>query len=440
MQIEILASEIVLRLIGAFYCFGTVIGARIVTRYSFLDHALEAISGKKQPWAERLREQLMLAGMVPVFAGGLALMFLSPIATWLFALSAIWQAAYLGWLAPRYLDPHDDPGEEGRAKTWRAFWAYLVATALVVAAAFAGLLRGPFDAIALGGVAGASAVFAGWTFWSMRNKFANSGSPFAALSTNPDDPSEGWDDLSESGFKIREPEDISVVLRPSWNDGYLFRTDCDDRIGWGWQEKYLSQHARDMMSYLGDVFRDVGDPYDPRRCGLRSPEDVKALEEAGKSVLEVLQKELGAERVRFEPLPTPILPEITAERVKIEPYHLNAVIWSLDEPIGAPPRPIYEDQFGISWSLARELSYWAEDWHLAQSEEDEDAEAPPIKWTEADFDKHEEEGRILAVRLKRELAATGRAHVMVYYMTRKVGLLEAHAGDEIPPLPGIEQV
>jgi hypothetical protein len=126
--------------------------------------------------------------------------------------------------------------------------------------------------------------------------------------------------------------------------------------------------------------------------------------------------------------------------VKIEPYHLNAVIWSLDEPINAAPRPIYDDQFGISWALARHLSYWAEDWHLAQSEEDENPETPPSKWTDADFDRHEEEGRILAVRLKRELVTTDRAHVMVYYMTRKVGLLEAHADAELPPLPGPVQI
>ncbi len=225
MNPEVLISELVLRLIGAFYCFGTIIGARMVTRYSFLDHALEAISGKKQPRAERLREQLMLAGMAPVFAGGLALMFLAPIATWLFVLSAIWQAVYLGYVAPRYLDPEDDPGEEGRAKTWRAFWFYLVATVLVLAAAYAGLLRGPSGVAALGGVAAASAIFGGWIVWSMRNKLKSDASPFAALSTNPNDPSEGWDDLSKSGFKIREPKDISVVLRPSWNDGYLFHTD-----------------------------------------------------------------------------------------------------------------------------------------------------------------------------------------------------------------------
>lgn len=440
MNVEIQIFEFVLRLIGAFYFFGSIIGARMITRYSFFDQAIEAISGKPTPWAERLRERLMLAALAPIVAGGLALMFLSPFATWLFGLSAIWQAIYLGWFAPRYLDPNDDPGEEGRAKTWRAFWGYLIATALVLAAAFAGILRGPGDTLALGGLAIATGAFAGWIFWSMRNKLKQGASPFAALSTNPDDPSEGWDDLSESGFKIREPKDISVVIRPSWNDGYLFHTDRDDPISWGWQETYLSQHAQDMLSYLGDVFRDVADPHDPRRCGLRNPDDVKALEEAGKSVLEVVQKELGAERVRFEPLPTPIPPQIAANRVKIEPYQLHAVIWSLDEPIEATSRAIDVDMFGISWSLARHLSYWAEDWRLAQSENDENPETPPSRWTDADYDKHEEEGRILGVRLKRELVATGRAHVMVYYMTRKVGVLEAHADDEIPPLPGPEQI
>ncbi len=440
MSIETQISEFILRLIGAFYFFGSIIGARMITRYSFLDHALEAISGKPIPWAERFRERLMLAGLVPVVAGGLALMLLSPFATWLFALSAIWQALYLSWFAPRYLDPHDDPGEDGRTKTWRAFLGYLIATALVLAAAFTGILRGPYGLLAFGVGAATTLAFAGWAFWSMRNKLGINASPFAALTTNPDDPSDGWNNLSENGFKIREPEDISVILRPSWNDGYLFRADDNEPVSWGWQEERLSEHARAMLSYLGDVFRDVGDPHDPRRCGLQKPDDLKALEDAGTSVLEVLQKELGAERVRFETLPAPVLPEITANRVKIEPFHMNAVIWSLDEPISAAPRLIYEDTFGISWSLARHMSHWAEDWHLAHGEDDEHPEAPPNKWTDADFDRHEEESRVLAVRLKRELVATDRAHVMVYYMTRRVGLLEAHPDMTIPPLPGVVQL
>ena len=75
---ETLIPATALRLIGAFYCFGSIIGARMVTRYSFIDHAIEAISGKKQPAAEKLRETIMIAGLLPVFAGGLALMLLSP--------------------------------------------------------------------------------------------------------------------------------------------------------------------------------------------------------------------------------------------------------------------------------------------------------------------------------------------------------------------------
>ena len=137
----------------------------------------------------------------------------------------------------------------------------------------------------------------------------------------------------------------------------------------------------------------------------------------------------------FEPLPSPIYPVMAADRVKIEPFQLDAVIWSLDEPINEHPRKIFEDEFGISWSLARHLNEWAEDWRLAHAEDDVDGEAPKSAWTQADHDAHEERGRILAVRLKRELAATGRGDVMVYYMTRSVGLLEAHADDDIPPLP-----
>ncbi|MDP2354974.1 MAG: hypothetical protein Q8M31_02800 [Beijerinckiaceae bacterium] len=434
MNAEVQISEAILRLIGAFYCFGSIIGARMITRYSFLDHALDAISGKPAPWAERFRERLMLAGLVPIVAGGLALMFLSPFAPWLFGISAIWQALYLGWFAPRYLDPHDDPGEEGRAKTWRAFWGYLVATALVLAAAFMGLLRGPGGLLAFTAGAVATVAFAGWLYWSMRNKLTNTGSPFAGLA-NPEDPSEGGTDLPENGFKIRDPKDISVIIRPSWNDGSLFRTDIDDAVSWGWQERHLSEFARDMLAHIGCVFRKVADPYDPRRCALMNPADAKTIEDEGKPAFDLLRQELGAERVTFQPLPAPVEPVLTANRVKIEPFHLNASIWSLDEPIDQNPRPICEDEFGISWSLARHLNEWADDWQPAHPGDDDGPDPAQNTWTQAEQDVHEERGRVLAVRLKRELAATDRAHVMVYYMTAGVGLREAHADMEIPPLP-----
>ena len=434
MNVDAQIPEFILRLIGAFYCFGSIIGAGMITHYSFLDHALEAISGKPIPWAERFRERLMLAGLVPVVAGGLALMFLSPFAPWLFAFSAIWQALYLGWFAPRYLDPHDDPGEEVRTRTWRAFWGYLVATAFVLAAAFMGILRGPGSSLAFGAGAVATVAFAGWTYWSMRNKLTNTGSAFAGLS-NSNDPSEGWDNLSENGFKIRDPEDISVIIRPSWNDGSLFRADTDDAVSWGWQEKYLSEPARDLLANIGCVFCNVADPYDPRRCALMNPDDVKTIEAEGNQAFDLICQELGAERVTFQPLPAPVGPVMLAGRIKIEPFQLDAVIWSLDEPINEHPRKIFEDEFGISWSLTRHLKEWAEDWRLAHPDDEDGTDPVPETWTEGEQDAHEERGRVLAVRLKRELAATDRAHVMVYYMTRNVGLLEAHADMEIPPLP-----
>ncbi len=428
---ETLIPATALRLIGAFYCFGSIIGARMVTRYSFIDHAIEAISGKKQPAAEKLRETIMIAGLLPVFAGGLALMLLSPFAPWLFALGVIWQAIYLGWFAPRYLDPHDDPGAEGRAKTWRAFALYTVCTALVLGGAFAGLLEGPSSVLAAALGAAATAAFGVWAFRALLNPMGKRSGPLA-FGADADNDDSG---LSESGFKIRDPDDISVIIRPSWNDGSLFRADMDQPVSWGWQEEHLSDFARDLLDNVSCVFRNLADPYDPRRCALINPEDVKTIEDEAKPALDILRQELGAGRVTFEPLPSPIYPVMAADRVKIEPFQLDAVIWSLDEPINEHPRKIFEDEFGISWSLARHLNEWAEDWRLAHAEDDVDGEAPKSAWTQAEHDAHEERGRILAVRLKRELAATGRGDVMVYYMTRSVGLLEAHADEDIPPLP-----
>ncbi|MBX9760176.1 MAG: hypothetical protein K2Y29_15470 [Beijerinckiaceae bacterium] len=421
MGLESLIPSAALRLIGAFYCLGSIFGAWMITRYSFIDHAIEAISGKRTPTAETLREGAMLAGLLPVFAAGLALMFLSPLSPWLFAAGVVWQAVYLGWLAPRILDPADAPEPGGRAKTWRAFALYIVSTGLVLWAAFAGLLAGPSGLLAAGLGAAATIGFGVWAFRRLLNPMDKSiATPNASTNSNE----------YESGPD--EPAGISVILRPSWNDGVLFDQATGEPVSWRWQEAYLSEQACDLLSDVNALFRRYADPYDPRRCALLDPADAALIVAGVQDALAIVRQELGAERVEFEPLPAPVEPEMSAARVKIEPFHLNSTIWSLDEPAGGRPRPIYADHFGISWSLARHLDQWALDWHEAQGDDAQTPEEPPA-WSEAQAAAHEEEGRVLAVRLARELAATGRD--VVVFHAKRTGLRAAHSSEAIPPLP-----
>jgi len=160
-----IALEAVLRALGLFYVLSGVLVVRSLAASAMADATYTAIMGTPPHPAERAREIWLAAGSVLIAAGGLALILLLDVAAVLFVLGAIQQLVYLGIVAPRYLDPHDEPDAAGRAKTWNAAIVYLVATALVVAAARGGLLRPWLDAPAwlLGAVGVALAAGIAWT-------------------------------------------------------------------------------------------------------------------------------------------------------------------------------------------------------------------------------------------------------------------------------------
>lgn len=138
--------EGLLRALGLFYVLSGVLVVRSLAMSTVVDATYTAIVGTPPRPAERAREIWLAASSVLIGAGGLALVLLLDVAAALFILAAIQQLAYLGFVAPRYFDPHDEPDATGRAKTWNAAIVYLMATALVVAAALGGVLRPWLDA------------------------------------------------------------------------------------------------------------------------------------------------------------------------------------------------------------------------------------------------------------------------------------------------------
>lgn len=136
------AIEILLRLIGAFYVFAAFVAARASVMSLLIDRAIAAIALERLAISELLKSYWLLAASLLVMVGGAALLFLIDIAVWAFLASAIGQAAYLFYLAPRYFDAEDPPDETGRRQTTNAFVVYLIATAVVVWAYGAGYLRG----------------------------------------------------------------------------------------------------------------------------------------------------------------------------------------------------------------------------------------------------------------------------------------------------------
>lgn len=162
-----LVIEGVLRALGLFYVLSGVLVVRSLAVSAMADAAYEAIVGTPPHPAERVREIWLAAGSVMIGAGGLALVLLLDVAAILFIFGAIQQVAYLGFVAPRYLDPYDEPDAAGRAQTWNAAIVYLVATALVVAAAWSGVLR-PWQDVPLWLLGAAGAAVVAGIVWTVR--------------------------------------------------------------------------------------------------------------------------------------------------------------------------------------------------------------------------------------------------------------------------------
>jgi hypothetical protein len=108
--------------------------------------------------------------------------------------------------------------------------------------------------------------------------------------------------------------------------------------------------------------------------------------------------------------------------VKLMADHDCLPLWFMDDPDAYGCFDPHE--FGISWRLACDLVDWAEAFDGAI---DRDDPGGPSPWTDAQFAEHEEQGRALAVRLARELAATGRGDVTVYVHTRAAGVVPVRA-------------
>jgi hypothetical protein len=154
-------TDILLRLVGAFYAFAGVVASRVALTSHFLDRAISAIGGKPTPRAETLQFYWLLGSALLVLASGAALMLRIDIAAWVFLASALGQAAYILVLAPRSFDLHDPPDARGRRQTVNAFVVYSAATALVLWALATGRLL-PWRDLPWPLAAGTAAAVIGW--------------------------------------------------------------------------------------------------------------------------------------------------------------------------------------------------------------------------------------------------------------------------------------
>ena len=135
------AVEIFLRLIGAFYAFAGYVATRAALTSHFLDRAIAAIAVKKPSATEKAQAIWLITAASLVLTGGIALTLLLDLSVWLFVASALGQAVYIGFVAPKFFDVADPPDLKGRRQTTNAFVIYSAATALVIWADFTGRLK-----------------------------------------------------------------------------------------------------------------------------------------------------------------------------------------------------------------------------------------------------------------------------------------------------------
>lgn len=126
--------DLCLRLAGAFYMFAGFVLARAALTSRLLDQALAAITNGKTAPAERFKEAYSILLALIVFASGVTLAALVQPAVHLLLLGTCLQAAYVFWLAPRFIDGADGGGSLGRRQSTNALIIYALVTA---AAAFA---------------------------------------------------------------------------------------------------------------------------------------------------------------------------------------------------------------------------------------------------------------------------------------------------------------
>lgn len=402
-----------LRLLGAFYALSAGFGLRRHAIDMLLTQALSALAmpdpretaaGTRRAWF--LSTQLLVVGVA-----GIALMALLDLALPLFVVSAALYALYVVVLAPRFFDPFDPPEEAGRSQTRRAFWIYLTVTVLIVAAGWGGLLR-PWREEAWPVLAIAGLLAAGLVAYGIRLMWRMQVVPGAPRFDSSDHQLTLPDGQEEFQARLRE---TPLTLSPSWDDGALFDATTREAVAGPLPPDMVTQEDWELIAHWLGLIRDVMDPSDPERRGFRVHDGAARMEAEGRPLFERLAARMAPGQLRFEPVPWP----------RLSRYDVTAVKLMCDagtDPLWGSRDGFHESMdahlFGLSWSLAIDLGVWRMDFDNSVDWDDPGG-AP--RWTAAEAAAHEAEGRVLAMRLVGELAATGRNHVRVSFWSAAEG-------------------
>jgi multisubunit Na+/H+ antiporter MnhC subunit len=277
-------TDIVLRVVGAFYAFAGFVATRAAMMSRLLDQALAAISLQKTKPAETAQSVWLLVTSAIVLAGGVFLLAGMQLAAWTFAVSALGQAAYIYVLAPRYFDREDPPDAQGRQRTTNAFVIYTAATAFILWAAYRGRLVGVGEVSTpvLVAVGGALLLYGGYVAKALWWQPRKSNSGFSEFSGAANDepslpPHESkrikvmadyqcdplWA-LDEERYGCFAPEmlDLSPQLAAdlnAWAVAYDTSRNLDDPANSHWTDAQHAAHAAEGRRLAGRLKRERPD-------------------------------------------------------------------------------------------------------------------------------------------------------------------------------------
>lgn len=267
--------QLALCALGAFYAFAGHVATRAALTFHFVDRAIAAIEGEAVSRAETAQSYWLLSAAALVLASGVALLFLIDIAAWLFLASAIGQALYLFWLAPRYFDAADPPDAAGRRRSINAFVIYVVATALVMWALAEGELRS-WQEVGLPVAALPAAVVlahVGYVILTIAGSPACTPMGFASLAGA---------DLDESEDPHRDPsQSTRIKVMADYHAYTLWALDDDTYGDFPPEQIGLSPDLVKELKTWAEAFTDSYNPADP--CVSRwSTAEQRAHEDMGR--------------------------------------------------------------------------------------------------------------------------------------------------------------
>ena len=237
-----IAVEIALRTIGAFYVFAGLLGMRSMVMDYVMDQMLAGISLKPVPLKDRQRRWLLGSSVLAIGMGGMALMVLSLWAVPLFIFAAATQAFYLLWAQTAFA-PEDNDERKGRRQTTNAAWLFGAATLLVCLAGAYGLLHPWHDPWALA-IPATGFVLLGTIgrhlLWQGRGRNGSS-----------------WKDDEPAPREIPPPP-ARVRLAPSWGGYPLRDADTDEGVIY---DDYLPLELADRLYDWSRAFH-AGEDYE----------------------------------------------------------------------------------------------------------------------------------------------------------------------------------